>query len=82
MFDGIIIGIEKNLFGVSWDFEGKKIVVVFGDGIVFVWLNDNGRFLYKFLGYCGMVNSVEFFLSKEFICKLNFYVFFFSCFEG
>ncbi|KAG5961710.1 hypothetical protein E4U13_005745 [Claviceps humidiphila] len=64
-FDGAHAGVEKNLMGVSWDAEGKKIAAASADGTVLVWSNDSGKMLYKLPGHRGTVNSAEFSPGKE-----------------
>ncbi|KZZ87663.1 WD40/YVTN repeat-like-containing domain protein [Moelleriella libera RCEF 2490] len=63
--DGASAGIEKNLMGVSWDGEGKKIAAASADGTVLIWSNDNGKLLYKLPGHRGTVNSAEFAPGNE-----------------
>lgn len=67
--DGASAGIEKNLMGVSWDGEGKKIAAASADGTVLIWSNDNGKLLYKLPGHRGTVNSAEFAPGNEPIRK-------------
>ncbi|KHN95185.1 WD40/YVTN repeat-like-containing domain protein [Metarhizium album ARSEF 1941] len=64
-FDGANVGIEKNLMGVSWDADGKKIAAASADGTVVVWSSGNGKLLYKLPGHKGTVNSAEFAPGKE-----------------
>ncbi|KAG6000901.1 hypothetical protein E4U21_004888 [Claviceps maximensis] len=64
-FDGAQVGVEKNLMGVSWDSEGKKLAAASADGTVLVWSNENGKLLYKLPGHRGTVNSAEFSPGKE-----------------
>ena len=68
-FDGANVGVEKNLMGVSWDSEGKKIAAAAADGTVMVWSSENGKLMYKLPGHRGTVNAAEFAPGKEPICK-------------
>lgn len=68
-FDGATMGVERNLMGVSWDGEGKKLAAASGDGTVVVWSSENGKLLYKLPGHRGTVNAAEFAPGKEPICK-------------
>lgn len=68
-FDGATAGVEKNLMGVSWDGQGKRIAAASGDGTVLVWSSENGKMLYKLPGHRGTVNSAEFAPGKEPICE-------------
>ncbi|ODA83013.1 hypothetical protein RJ55_01522 [Drechmeria coniospora] len=64
-FDGASVGIEKNLAGVSWDSEGKRIAAGSGDGTVNVWSTHTGKLAYKLPGHRGAVNCAEFSPGKE-----------------
>ncbi|QPG98239.1 hypothetical protein C2857_007407 [Epichloe festucae Fl1] len=64
-FDGANVGVEKNLMGVSWDGQGKRIAAASADGTVLVWSSENGKMLYKLPGHRGTVNSAEFAPGKE-----------------
>jgi Prp8 binding protein len=64
-FDGASVGIEQNLMGASWDYDGKRIAAGSGDGSVVVWSNETGKLLYKLPGHKGTVNCAEFAPGKE-----------------
>ncbi|KJZ70828.1 hypothetical protein HIM_09787 [Hirsutella minnesotensis 3608] len=63
--DGATTDVEKNLMGVSWDSDGKRIAAGSGDGTVMVWSSESGKLLYKLPGHRGVVNCAEFAPSKE-----------------
>ena len=68
-FDGTTTGIEKNLMGVSWDFNGGRIAAASADGTVLVWSNTTGKLLYKLPGHKGNVNCAELSPNQEPLCK-------------
>lgn len=68
-FDGAPAGMEKNLIGASWNFDGKRIAAGAGDGTVVVWNSETGKLMYKLPGHKGTVNCAELSPSSDPIGK-------------
>ncbi|KAF2458316.1 U5 snRNP complex subunit [Lineolata rhizophorae] len=76
-YDGVQMGLERNLCRACWDGEGKRIAAAGGDGAAVVWEAWSARLVSRLPGHRGAVNDVRFKPGDGSIGELRFNFFFF-----